>query len=85
MPLSLECCSVMIWPFFIVCGKVCVWECVLFFPSAFSLNAQGLSQTKNFLSFQRIEFVVKMIWSRNKDGGDVDIKVTLEKIIRKKK
>ena len=30
-----------------------------FFLSAFSLNGKGLSETKNFLYFQTVEFVVK--------------------------
>ena len=45
-----------------------------FFLSAFSLNGKSLSETKNFLYFQTIEFVVKKNWCINKDEEDMEIK-----------
>ena len=82
MPLSLEFCSEIIWLFFMCVLTLCVssffFFLFFFFLSAFSLNGKGLSETKNFLYFQTVEFVVKKkkkkIWSRNKDEEDMEIK-----------
>jgi hypothetical protein len=54
--------------------------CFFFFHSAFSLNAKGLPETENSLSFQKIVFVLKVVCSKSKERGNMERKVTQKKL-----